>query len=412
MEQQSRRDFLATMGKTTLGAAGLTGMGGLFAACGSSNSSSSSGPLKVGLLTSITGVFQGFGSFMSGGAHIAVSEINSRGGILGRKIQLFIADDQSGGPAGATQARRLLFDKSVDVLMGTVNSDTTLSVLPLVKQANKTFIYPVDGDDRACTPSGGVNPLVFGLGDTPFQRQGRFISYAVNNFGKRWYLLGNDYVFPHSELAVTKQYLSAAGGTVTAEEYTPLGTTDYLPIVRRISGSPAEVVFAVVPGTDGDAFIKAARESGLFQHKTITGVATFAGEVYPGMAGNADGVVTVDRYSELINNPVNKRFVSAYKAKYHPQFPIGASAALTYSSFLILEKAAKKANSLDGTKLRNAMDGLSILLPIGPAQVDASNHLLKQHEYVLRIQNNQYHIVQDLGLTSSPGNKGCTVKKL
>jgi urea transport system substrate-binding protein len=363
-------------------------------------------------LTSVTGVFQGFGGFMQGGAHVAIDEINGRGGILGRKINLVVGDDQSGGPAGATQARRLLFDKNVDILIGTVNSDTTLSVLPLVKQANKTFIYPVDGDDRTCKPGGGTNPLVFGLGDTPFQRQGRFVSYMAQHYGKNWYLLGNDYVFPHSELAVTKQFLKQAGGTVVAEEYTPLGTTDYLPIVRHISGSPATVVFAVVPGTDGDAFIRAARESGLFNSKTITGVATFAGEVYPGMAGFADGVITVDRYSELIDNSVNRKFVSAYKKKYSPKYPIGASAALTYSAFLIIEAAAKKANSLDGPKLRSAMEGLSILLPIGQSVVDKSNHLLKQHEYVLQIKNNQYHVLQDLGLTASPDHQGCTVKKL
>jgi ABC-type branched-subunit amino acid transport system substrate-binding protein len=411
MERHTRGAFLATIGKGTRGMAGLSALGGIFTAMDDTVVGASASTLNVGLLTSITGVFQGFGVFMSGGAHVAVDEINRRGGILGRPINLIIADDQSGGAAGATQARRLLFQDNVDVLIGTVNSDTTLSVLPLVKQAGKTFIYPVDGDDRTCTPNHHTNPLAFGLGDTPFQRQGRFISYAVQHFGKDWYLLGNDYVFPHSELAVTKQYLKQAGGTVVAEEYTPLGTTDYLPIVRRIQGSKAQVVFAVVPGTDGDAFIKASRESGLFQHKTITGVATFAAEVYPGMAGFANGVITVDRYTELIDNPVNKRFVRAYKKRFHPRYPIGPSAALTYSAFLILEAAAKKARSLDGPKMRKAMEGLSILLPIGPAQVGA-DHLLKQHEYVLRIENNQYHIVKDLGLTTSPDHNGCTVKSL
>ena len=135
MDRHTRRGFLATIGKGTLGMVGLSALGGIFTAKDDTVVGASASTLNVGLLTSITGVFQGFGVFMSGGAHVAVDEINRRGGILGRKINLIIADDQSGGAAGATQARRLLFQDNVDVLIGTVNSDTTLSVLPLVKQA-------------------------------------------------------------------------------------------------------------------------------------------------------------------------------------------------------------------------------------------------------------------------------------
>ncbi len=366
-------------------------------------------PITVGLLAPVTGVFADFGDLMKKATDLAVQKVNDEGGILGRPLTV-IAEDDQGDPAGATErARKLLVQDNVDILMGTVSSATTLAVLPVVNQAGKVFFYPTDGEDKTCTPDGGTNPLVFGLGDTPQQRLVRFVPTIVEQAGTEWYFIGNDYVFPRSVNAVAIQYLEEAGGNVVAEEYVPLGTSDYRPVIDKIANSGAAVVFSTTVGTDGVAFTKQARESGLFERMTVTGVATFTQEVYSGLKGFADGVLTADRYSEAVDNPVNREFVTSFKEQYAYDLPLGGVAAACYGAILLWREAATKASSFDPEPFAKACEGLAMTLPQGDVEIDASNHLLKQHIYLLRIENDAYLIDEDFGEIAHPEHEGCSV---
>lgn len=382
--ETTRRQFLQFSGSSiVLGGAAL-GMGPLLAAC--SSSSSGSDTYNIGLLAPKSGVFAGFGPGMQHGAELAVEEVNAAGGVNKKKVKLTIADDKSEATTGAAQARRLLSQVKVDLLVGTVGSDETLAVIPLLDRSKTTFFYPVDGDARTCKGGGeSVNPLVFGLGDTPDQRLGKFVPYLVNAKGKNWYLLGNDYVYPKTVLAQLKTFLAAAGGTVVDEQYTPLGTTDYLPIVRKIQDTNAEVIFAVVPGTDGNAFMKQASQSGLTTSRTISGTGTFAQEVYSGMGSYADGAIVPDRYTERLDTPANKAFVAAYHKKYGAGEVIAPSTVTTYSAIKLVAKAASDAGSTEPDAIRKKLAGLQMDLPMGTVQIGADTHLLNQKEYVMKV---------------------------
>ena len=404
----TRRDFLSTMG---YGVAGF-GFGSniLLSFTKRFAEAATQAPVKVGLLAPTSGVFADFGKLMSQSANLAVEIINGQGGILGRDIQIVQEDDQGDPAIAGERARKLLTSDGVDILLGTVSSATTLAVLPHVNQARKVYFYPLDGEDKTCVPGGGTNPLVFGLGDTPQQRLSKFVPFMVKKFGAKWYFIGNDYVFPRSVNAVAITFLKEAGGSIVREEYTPLGTADYLPIVRKIKGSGANVVFSTTVGTDGVSFTKQARESGLFDSMTVTGVATFAPEVYSGLAQYAEGVITADRYTELVDNAANRRFVAAFKKKYNYPFPLGGTAAAVYGSFLIMKQAASKAGTLSPAPFARALEGLQMELPQGQVEIDKSNHLLKQHIYLLHIHNNRYEIMEDFGLLTHPDHDGCSVK--
>jgi ABC-type branched-subunit amino acid transport system substrate-binding protein len=366
-------------------------------------------PIVVGLLAPVTGVFADFGDLMTKATDLAVQQVNAEGGILGRPLTV-IAEDDQGDPAIATErARKLLVQDNVDILMGTVSSATTLAVLPLVNQAGKPFFYPLDGEDKTCIPDGGTNPLVFGLGDTPQQRLVRFVPAIVEASGGDWYFIGNDYVFPRSVNAVAIDFLTAAGGTVVAEEYVPLGTNDYRPVIDKIANSGATVVFSTTVGTDGVAFTKQAREGGLFDRMTVTGVATFAPEVYGGLQGFADGVLTADRYSEAVDNPVNAAFVASFRETYDYQLPIGGTAAACFGAVLLWREAATKAGSFDPEPFAAACAGLRMTLPQGEVEIDPTNHLLKQHIYLLRIEDDAYLIDEDFGEIAHPDHEGCSV---
>jgi ABC-type branched-subunit amino acid transport system substrate-binding protein len=366
-------------------------------------------PITIGLLAPVTGVFADFGDAMTKATDLVVSKVNDEGGILGRPL-VVIAEDDQGDPAVATErARKLLVQDNVDILMGTVSSATTLAVLPVVDQAKKVFFYPVDGEDKTCLAGGGTNPLVFGLGDTAQQRLVRFVPKMVELAGTEWYFIGNDYVFPRSVNAVAIPFLEEAGGSVVAEEYVPLGTSDYRTVIDKIANSGATVVFSTTVGTDGVAFTKQAREGGLFDRMTITGVATFAPEVYGGLQGFADGILTAERYTEAIDNPVNKEFVESFRETYDFQLPIGGTAAACYGAVLLWREAAAKAGSFEPEPFAKACEGLAMTLPQGDVEIEASNHLLKQHIYMTKIENDAYLIEEDFGQVAHPDHEGCSV---
>jgi urea transport system substrate-binding protein len=410
VEKTTRRSFVVRAG----GGALSLGLGASFvAACGSGGDSGGSGggegPLLIGLPIPLTGVFADYGEVMEQAANVALDKINGDGGLLGRQLELLVEDTKS-DPAASTGRMRRMLARNPDLIVGTVNSAVTLAVLPLIDRANVTFIYSVDGEDRTCTPDGETNPRVFGFGDTPIQRLGKFVPFLAGDRGKRWYLMGNDFVFPRSVLEVAKRMLEEAGGEVVGEEYPQLGTSDYAPVVSKIRGAKPDVVFAVVPGTDGIAFMKQASETGLTEDTTVSGVATFAAENISGIGPYCDGVVTVDRYAEAVDTPANKEFIEAYKAKYSPQYPIGGAAATTYTALMAYKAAVEKAGSLEQDDVRKALAELEMDSPLGPIRVDPENHLLNQHEYVLEIQGGEYKILEDLGEVAHPGHEGCSVQ--
>ena len=136
----------------------------------------------------------------------------------------------------------------------------------------------------------------------------------VKKFGKKWTLVGSDYLSPHAYLDIGKKLLADNGATVLTEEYAPLGTTDWSSVVAKLKGANPEVILSAVVGGDAIAFIKAAGSLDLLSKSHITGV--ILPDYYPALGNAIDGQYVVARYSEEIPTEANKSFVSAYKQKY------------------------------------------------------------------------------------------------
>jgi urea transport system substrate-binding protein len=398
----------------------------MLAACGSSGDDSTStgsatsgssgtdkGTVKIGVLAPITGSLAPYGTAMKNGMDVAVDLINADGGFGGRKVEYTLVDDQTDPKAATTQARKLLVQDRVDLLMGTTSSATTLAVIPQAEAAKKPFIYVAEGEDKTCDSSGGTRPLIFGNGETPEQKMAEFVPYMLENLGKRVYFIGSDYVFPHFVNDVTEKLVKDNGGTVVGTDYAPLGTTEFSSYISKIKSADPEVIFIDVVGTDGVALVKQLGQFGLDKKVKLTGIPTFAPEALAGIAPVAQGVYTVDRYWEGLDNPVNQKYVAAYKKAFPDALPVPTMAAVgTYGTLLLYKAAVEKADSVDADAVAEALSGISVESPAGKLTINPDNHVVTGPEYLLQVDGTGYKLVKELGAIPHPDHSGCSSSDL
>jgi urea transport system substrate-binding protein len=394
----------------------------LLSGCGSSDDGSSGagdggsankGTVKIGVLAPITGSLAPYGAAIKNGMQVGVDLINANGGFDGRKIEYTLLDDQTDPKTATTQARKLLVQDRVDLLMGTTSSATTLAVIPQAEAAHKPFVYIVEGEDKACTSDGGTRPLIFGNGETPEQKMSKYVPYMLQNLGKRVYFIGSDYVFPHFVNDITAGYVKENGGTVVGTDYAPLGTSEFSSYISKIKSADPDVIFISVVGTDGVALVKQLGQFGLADKAKLTGMPTFAPEVIGGFASVAQGVYTVDRYWEGLENDVNAKYVAAYKKAFPKALPVPTMGAEgTYGTLLLYKAAVEKAGSLDADAVAKAMEGISVDTPTGALTVNPDNHIVTGPEYLLQVKGSGYRVVKDLGEVPHPDHSGCSSKDL
>jgi ABC-type branched-subunit amino acid transport system substrate-binding protein len=400
-------------GRRSLALIAASGMAVSLAACAPGGASSDD-EVVVGVLAPVTGFMSTHGTTIRDSVKIAADEINKSGGVDGKKIKLVIADGASDPATNTQRARQLIGRDGAKFLIGTGSSAETLAAVTVATESKIPFIYSLDGEIKTCKPGdpSQVNPYVFSSGPTPQMLLGSFLPNVMKQSGKKVYFLGSDYVFPRSLTEVATGIVKEHGGTVLAEKYTPTDTTDYSAEIRAILKAKPEVLFLTLPGADGITFVRQARQAGVFDKMVVTGSATFDTENYSGFGKEADGVLAVNRYSELLDNPANKKYVAEYKKAYPKQTnPLGPTgAAGSYGALKVLAAAIEKAGSLDGAKVSKAMEGLSIDLPQGTVKVDPKNHMFDQPLYQMKIENNNYTVEQELGVATHPGFEGCSVK--
>jgi urea transport system substrate-binding protein len=374
-------------------------------------SAAGEGEVKIGLLAPITGPLAPYGDALKKGMECAVDLINADGGFGKRKVSFVLADDQTDPKAAATQARKLLIEDRVDLLMGTTSSATTLAVIPQAEAGKKPFFYVVEGEDKTCNKSGGTRPLIFGNGETPEQKMDKFVPYMLQNIGKRVFFIGSDYVFPHFVIDTTRALVEKSGGKTSGVLYAPLGTSEFSSQISTMARSDADVIFIAVVGTDGVALVKQIGEFGLRKKVQLTGIPTFAAEVLPGIAPVAQDVYTVERYWEGLENPVNRKFVEIYRKKFGSNGPISTIAAQgAYGTLLLMKATVEKAGSVEASKFAAAAPGISVDSPAGRLTINAENHVVTGPIRLLQVKDNGYRLVQDFGEVAHVDHSGCSSK--
>src|SRR5436189_3077519 len=267
--------------------------------------------IKVGILHSRTGAMAISEKSMVDGEMLAIEEINAKGGLLGRRIEPIIADGKSDWPTFAKEAERLITQEKVCTIFGCWTSASRKNVKPVVERYNHLLIYPMAYEGLEESPN------IIYTGAAPNQQVIPAVKWSYDTIGKRIFLVGEDYVWPHNVDAIIKDELTALGAELMGEEYIFFGSSDVDRAVKKIVETQPDVILSAVVGDSNIAFYKALQEAGIKPEKIpVVSMSIGEDELRKLPAKEMAGNYCAWDYFQSIARPENEAFVKKFKARY------------------------------------------------------------------------------------------------
>src|SRR6201991_261579 len=346
----------------------LGSMSGALALAGKvpfANAQSNSGPIKVGILHSLSGTMAISETSLKDTALMTIADINKNGGVMGRQIQPVVVDPASNWPLFAEKARGLLTQDKVACVFGCWTSVSRKSVLPVFEELNGLLYYPVQYEGEEMSRN------VFYTGAAPNQQAIPAVEYLMGSEGggaKRFFLLGTDYVYPRTTNKILRAYLHSKGvqDSDIQEVYTPFGHSDYQTIVANIKTFSQGGKTTVVSTINGDSNVPFYKELGN-QGIKATDVTVVAFSVGEEELRGIDtkplvGHLAAWNYFMSIDNPINKAFIEKWKTYVKKNnLPDGDKRVTndpmeaTYVGIMMWAHAAEQAHSVDVDAVRQAI---------------------------------------------------------
>ncbi|MFH8839296.1 ABC transporter substrate-binding protein [Streptomyces sp. NPDC017868] len=348
----------------------LTGCQG--AALSGDDAPATGGPVRIGVVVPLTGPVSQVGTALRNGLELAVKKVNADGGVHGRPVEYVVVDD-AGDPANSTQlARRLVRQDKVTMLFGTITGDTAEAVGRVADEAHVPFGTAILGDTEHCFP------YQWGFGESTRQMLTPTVPGLVRKYGGKVALVGSDYNYPHFYAGVAKDLVKKAGGTVVAEEYSPLGQTDWQPVIGRLRSAKPDGVLSMVVGADAVTFAEQAQQFGLLTPDLGFEGASLDADFQPALGALVAGRTHTVRWSDQLDDAESRAFVKDYRAAHQWKAPIPEVAGNAYFGVEFLLAAAEKAGSNDPQAVNKAIGALSFDSPLGKGtRFDPSNHVLQ-----------------------------------
>jgi urea transport system substrate-binding protein len=359
-----QRRTLITHGlKATLAAAALPvatpWLGGLAQA-------QSGRPAKVAVLIPQSGPAALFGPSSKNCAELAVAEINGRGGLAGRPVQLVLGDAGQ-PPAEVTQAAlRLWRGERCEAFVGMHDSAVRGALVGLFK-GQVPYVYTPVYEGGECAKGTYV------LGETPQQQLQPVIPWLARERSlKRWYLIGNDYNWPRDTNAQAKRFIAASGGEVVGEEYLPFTVDNFDANLARIRQTNADAVLITLVGGASVGFSRAFASFGLAERVVRLGTLIEENTVAGIGAQNTRNLYASGGYFASIDTAPALAFAHRYRTRFGADAPVlNALAQSCFDGLMLLEAMANKARSLEVGRLEAVAEGLSYSGPRGEATLRA-----------------------------------------
>jgi urea transport system substrate-binding protein len=358
-------------------------------------------PIKIGVLHSLSGTMAISETILKDFLLMQVSELNAKGGLLGRQIEPVVVDPASNWPLFAEKARDLISREKVVAVFGCWTSVSRKSVLPVFEELNGLLFYPLEYEGEEQSKN------VFYGGSVPDNKAIPAVEYLMSKEGgnvKRWVLEGTDYVYPRTSNKIIRAFLKSKGvaDENIRENYTPFGYADWQTEVAAIKAfGSAGAKTAVVSTVNGDANVPFYKELGN-QGIKATNIPVMAFSIGEEELKGLDtaplvGHLAAWSYFESINTPENKVFIADWhKYTKDPKRVTNDPMESTYDLFHLWSQAVKKAGSTDVATVSAAIIGEKVRSPTGFDVVMNPNHHLTKPVLIGEIKaNGQFDIVYE-----------------
>ena len=327
--------------------------------------------VTVGQIRSLTGTMAISEVSVGEAEKLAIEEINMSGGVLGRQIKLITEDGASDWPTFAEKAKQLLENDKVASVMGCWTSASRKAVLPVFERDNGLLYYPTFYEGLEASKN------VFYTGQEATQQIIAGIEWAIKTQGKKtFYLLGFDYIWPRTSNKIARKAIEKLGGTVVAEEYTPLGHTQYGSIINKIKLQKPDVIYSIIVGGSNVSWYKQLKAAGMTSDKQMLLTISITEDEIRGIGPeNVNGFYACMKYFQSLDIPENHKFVAAFKAKYGAERVIGDTMQAGYLGPYLWKLGVEKAESFDVDKVVAASANLTFAAPEGEVKIHPNHHL-------------------------------------
>ncbi|MDR7554256.1 MAG: substrate-binding protein [Armatimonadota bacterium] len=345
-------------------------------------------PIRIGVISPLTGAWTAYGRAHFSGFELAVDEINRAGGVLGRRLQIVVADSQTNPRVAAEEAHRLIRHEQVSLLAGTFSSAERNAVGPVVAAANCLLLYPTfyEGQDPADYP-GVCNQNIFMFGLEPTQQVWPHVEYMLRTHGRRFFLIGSDYVWPRGANRLAKQRIREAGGEIVGETYLALGTRRYEDALEQIRAARPDVIFSSVAAYDSVEFRRQLHAAGMRRDMVLWSVDDE--EIVTtrvGAEASAGDYASFD-YFMALHHPNNHGFLARLRRKFGRDAMTNTVGVAMYNAAHMVVQAIAHAGTLETGAVREALSHLRFDgAPQGTVRMRPTDHQAILPSHLLRVR--------------------------
>ncbi|MFC6746985.1 transporter substrate-binding domain-containing protein [Methylobacterium persicinum] len=322
---------------------------------------------RVGVLFSRSGVSGITETEHFLGTALAIEEINTAGGVLGRAIEPICYDPAGDTDAYRSYARRMLAEDGAEVVFGCSLSASRKSVLSTVERHNGLLWYPsiyegFEYSENIIYTGATLNQNVFALAD-----------YLLQEHGKRIFLIGSDYIYPRESNRVMRDLVEAKGGMVVGELYAPLDGDDaaHGAMVDAIRHAAPDAVFSTVVGRGAERLYRAYAQSGIDRARCPIASLTMAeGQIRAIGPDLCRGHVLAASYLGALAGEENARFVAAFQTRFGAERPTSMWSETAYAQVHLFARALAEVGTLDAARLGAAALRQRLAAPEGDLAFD------------------------------------------
>jgi len=318
------------------------------------------------------------------GWEMAVEEINAKGGVLGKKLEVVSRDDGANPGDAVRVADELITREGVALIAGTFLSNIGLAVTEFAGKRQIFFLAAEPLTDKITWQNG--NRYTFRLRPSTYMQVAMLMPDAIAAKKKRWALIYPNFEYGQSAVEAFKSMLKKAQPDVefVTEQATPLGKVEAGAVVQAVDDAKPDGIFNVLFGADLARLVREGGTRGVFKDRTVISLLSGEPEYLDPLKDEAPVGWVVTGYPwDQITTPAHKEFVAAYQKRWNDYPRLGS--VVGHVTVTSLAAGIAKAQSTDTDKLIAAFRGLKVESPFGPFEYRASDHQATMGAFVGRI---------------------------
>jgi branched-chain amino acid transport system substrate-binding protein len=331
------------------------------------------GPIRIGASLSLTGTYAKLGKNQHEGYQLCEKDLNAKGGLLGRKVQFVVYDDQSMPATAVRLYEKLITEDKVDGVMGPYSSPVTEAAVNVTEKYKKVMVAPLAATTSIFKrPAGQKRSYVFMVISPAEVYLEGLIDMGAKRGLKTVAIVNEDTLFSKAAASGAEESTKKKGLQVVFKEAYPKGNTDFSALLTKVKAANPDIIAAATYFDDAVALTRQMKE--LAVNPKMFGV-TVGGdlpEFYDTLKQNAEYIYGATQWEHVLPYPGNQEFFDTYKKEFGHEPSYHSTAG--YAGCLIYAEAVKRAGGLDADKVREQLLKLEMRTAFGDYKVDQDGY--------------------------------------